>query len=141
VVGYKGIEALRVVVTGVITALSATNSHNPYALAIIAGVSAFATHAVPSIIQKGSTMTTPTGPELMGIVKPVETAAEPAVAPVETDAVAVETAIKDPDTENVETAVTDAVPAAEAVVKAAPGVAQALREAADALRRAADNLL
>jgi hypothetical protein len=138
-VGNKGIEALRVAVTAVITALSASGSHNPYVLAIIAGASAFATHAVPSITQKGITMTSPTGAELMGIVKPVETAIEPVVAPAETEAEAIETAVKTPDTENVETAVADAVPAVEAAVKAAPGAAETLRNAAHDLLKLAES--
>jgi hypothetical protein len=138
-VGKQGIEIVRIAVTAVITALSATGTHNPYVLALIAGASAFGAHAVPSLTQKGITMTSPIGAELMGIVKPVETAIEPAVPAVETAVVAAEEAIKTPDTETIETAVADAVPAVEGAVKAAPGAAQALRNAAHDLLKLAES--
>jgi hypothetical protein len=149
VVGNKGIiEAIRLLVAGAITALSSVDSHNPYVLGAVTAASVLATHVVPSITQKGITMTTPVTPEtpspgavLMGIARPVETAVAPAVPAVETAAEAVETAVKTPDTENVETAVADAVPAVEAVVKVAPDAATALRDAADSLRKIADSLV
>lgn len=115
--------------------------HNPWIIGLIAISGVVATHVVPSVNQKGTIMTNPTGAELMGIARPVETAAQPAIAPVETEVNAVETAITDPTTENTETAVADAVPAVEAVAKVAPGVAQAIRDAAQALHQTADALL
>jgi nucleotide-binding universal stress UspA family protein len=142
VVGRQGIiEAVRLIIAACITGLSATGSHNPVIIAVSAGASVLATHVVPAVTQKGTIMSMPSGQELMGLVRPVETAVEPAVPAVETAAEATEEAVKLPTTENVETAVEDAVPAVEAAVKAAPDAAQALRDAADSLRKVADSLV
>jgi hypothetical protein len=140
VVGYKGIEAIRLIVSAGITALGTLDaSHNPWIPAVIGAASVFATHVIPSMSQKGTIMTTPTGSELMGLVKPVETAIEPVITPAETAVQAVETAVRTPDTETVETAVEEAVPAVEAAVKAAPHVALTLRNAAADLIKLAES--
>jgi hypothetical protein len=143
-VGNKRIEAIRLAATAGIATLGVAATyypHNMWVPAIIAIAGAVGIHVVPSVSENGDIMTTPTGPELMGLVRPVEQAVAPAVPAVETAAEAVEAAVKEPDTATVETAIGDAVIAGEAVAKVAPDAAQALRDAADSLRKIADSLV
>lgn len=139
-VGNKRIEAVRLAATAGIATLGVAATyypHNMWVPAIIAVAGAVGIHVVPSVSENGAKMST--GPELMGLVRPVEEAAAPAIPAVETAAEAVEEAVKTPDTATVETAVTDAVAAGEEAVKVAPNVSATLRNAAADLIKLAES--
>lgn len=83
-VGGQGVTAVRLITTGLITALAGIMTYYPHQawIPVVIGVAgALGIHVIPSVTQEGTTIMS-TGPELMGIAKPAEPAVpvtEPAV--------------------------------------------------------------
>lgn len=140
------LTSLRVAASGVVTALAALITvypHDTWIPAVLAAASAVGIHAIPAISTGGTTVSTPTGPELMGIAKPasntsstteesVNTSSNP--DPANTVPAATESATTEASTvaTDVETAVSDTAAAEPAVKEAIPGVTEAVQSVRDA---------